>query len=570
VNRRSFVAGLASAWPTSRLAAAQSSTGDPSPRDRSTDVAIIGGGTGGVAAALAAARRGRRVILTEETDWIGGQLTAQAVPPDESKTAWIEAFTGTRAYRDFRTRVRDYYRRNYPLTPAARAQWNLNPGNGRVGGLCCEPRVCLAALEEMIAPYASGGRVSILLRHKVLAADVSGDTIRAVTVRHLESGRETTLNAPYFIDATECGDLLPLAGVEYVTGAESQKETGEPHAGSEARPNNIQAFTYCYAVEYLGGQDHTIDKPADYEFWRGYKPQLHPPWPGPVLSFTVSHYRTLRPFTYVFDPPGESGDSYNGLWLYRRIADRRNFVPGAYPGDITLVNWDQNDYYLGSIYDVPPEEAERNLRKAKELSLSLLYWLQTEAPRPDGRTGWPGLRLRPDVMGTEDGLAKYPYVRESRRIRAEFTVLEQHVGADARMRITGKNRDEVTSEFFKDSIGLGSYSIDLHPSTGGDNFLTLASVPFQMPLGCLIPVRVENLLPACKNVGTTHLTNGCFRLHPEEWNLGEAAGALIGFCLERGAKPRQVRDDTKLLSDFQASLQEQGVAIAWPKVGPSF
>jgi NADPH-dependent 2,4-dienoyl-CoA reductase/sulfur reductase-like enzyme len=54
---------------------------------RDCDVLIVGGGTGGVAAALAAAGAGHRVILTEETDWIGGQFTAQAVPPDEH--LWI-------------------------------------------------------------------------------------------------------------------------------------------------------------------------------------------------------------------------------------------------------------------------------------------------------------------------------------------------------------------------------------------------------------------------------------------------------------------------------------------------
>jgi NADPH-dependent 2,4-dienoyl-CoA reductase/sulfur reductase-like enzyme len=55
---------------------------------RRTNVLIVGGGLGGVAAALAATRRGASVILTEQTDWLGGQLTTQGVPPDEHP--WIE------------------------------------------------------------------------------------------------------------------------------------------------------------------------------------------------------------------------------------------------------------------------------------------------------------------------------------------------------------------------------------------------------------------------------------------------------------------------------------------------
>jgi len=52
---------------------------------------------GGVAAALAAADRGARVVLSEETDWLGGQLTSQAVPLDEHP--WIEDFGCTARYR---------------------------------------------------------------------------------------------------------------------------------------------------------------------------------------------------------------------------------------------------------------------------------------------------------------------------------------------------------------------------------------------------------------------------------------------------------------------------------------
>lgn len=528
------------------------------------DVVIIGGGTGGVAAALAAARAGCRVILTEETDWIGGQLTAQAVPPDEHP--WIEMFGCSRSYRRFRDGVRTYYHRHYPLTAEARATPHLNPGNGRVSRLCHEPRVALAVLHEMLAPHVSGARLQVLLHHKAVAADVAGDRVRAVTVRDLHSGRDLVLTAPYFLDATELGDLLPLTQTEYVTGFESQKETGEPHAPTEAQPDNHQAFTCCFAIDYLDGEDHTIDRPREYDFWRNYVPKLNPPWPGPLLSWSMSDPITLQQRRVSFDPTGP-GTGLN-LWLYRRIADRRNFTAGTYPSDICLVNWPQNDYWLGNLCEVPAEEAARHLERGKQLSLSLLYWLQTEAPRPDGKTGWKGLRLRNDVVGTADGLAKFPYVRESRRIKAEFTVLEQHVGTQARAKLTGKKPDELTAEHFADSVGVGSYRIDLHPSSGGDNYIDISSLPFQIPLGALIPRRVENLLPACKNLGVTHITNGCFRLHPVEWNVGEAAGALAAFCLRRKEPPRQVRKDGNLLAEFQKQLHSDGVELEWPKVTP--
>jgi hypothetical protein len=531
------------------------------------DVLVIGGGTGGCAAALAAARNGWRVILTEETDWIGGQLTAQAVPPDEHP--WIETFGATRAYREFRARVREYYRRNYPLTAEARAQACLNPGNGNVSRLCHEPRVALAVLNEMLAPYLSGARLTILCGHKPVAADVERDSVAAVSVKNLRTGGEVVLRAPYVIDATELGDLLPLTRAEYVTGVESQRETGELHAPSSAQPANQQAFTYCFTMDYLEGEDHTIQKPASYEFWKNYRPQLTPPWPGRLLDWQWTEPQTRSVARGRLDPlEQKAGEEESNLWLYRRIADRRNFVAGTYPSDISLVNWPQNDYWLGSLIDVPAPEVEKHLQQAKQLSLSLLYWMQTEAPRPDGGAGWRGLRLRKDIVGTEDGLAQYPYIREARRIRAEFTVREQHVGTEARAKLTGRKPEELQAERFSDSVGVGSYRIDLHPSTGGDNYIDVSSLPFQIPLGALIPRRVENLLPAAKNIGTTHITNGCFRLHPVEWNVGESVGMLVAFCLERKITPRQVRNNGKLLEDFQSLIQMQGIEIDWPRLTP--
>ncbi len=562
-SRRTFLALAGAVLPGTavdgvfRQPARQGSRATPA--ELRTDLVIIGGGVGGCAAALAAARAGLRVVMTEETDWIGGQLTAQAVPLDEN--AWIETIGGSDSYRALRAGIRQYYARHYPLAAQARANPALNPGNGSVSRLCHEPRVGLAVLEAMLAPYVASQRIRVLLEHRVVEASMRGDSVEAVRVVSLSSGRHLVLHAPYVVDATELGDLLPLTGTEYVTGAEAQSETGEAHAKPVAQPGNQQAFTCCYAVDYLHGEDHVIERPAEYAFWRDHVPDLTPPWPGRLLDLTYTQPRTRQPFAMGFDPHAGTG-----LFRYRRIVDRTNFEPGTYDGDVTLVNWPQNDYMLGNLVDVPAEEAAGHVERAKQLSLSLLYWLQTECPRPDGGLGWKGLRLRPDVVGTEDGLAKYPYVRESRRIRAEFTILEQHVATADRMRLTGAtDPQDAEAETFHDSVGIGSYAIDLHPSTGGDNYIDFDARPFQIPLGALLPRRVENLLPACKNIGTTHVTNGCYRLHPVEWSIGEAVGSLVAFCRRTGHSPRAVRNTPALLADFQRELTSHGVRLAWPR-----
>jgi hypothetical protein len=98
----------------------------------------------------------------------------------------------------------------------------------------------------------------------------------------------------------------------------------------------------------------------------------------------------------------------------------------------------------------------------------------------------------------------------------------------------------------------------------GDNYVDVEALPFQIPLGSLIPQRMENLLAGCKNIGTTHITNGCYRLHPVEWNIGEAAGSLAAFCCEAGMPPHAVRNDPGTLREFQDLLVGRGVELNWP------
>lgn len=532
-------------------------------RELSTDILIVGGGAGGVAAAMAATSLGWRVILTEETDWLGGQLTAQAVPPDEHR--WIEQFGCTRRYRRYRDDVRDYYRRNYPLTDAALREPRLNPGQGGVSRLCHEFRVGVAVIEARLAYPRASGLLRVLLNTVPMGVETDGDYVRAARLQDRVTGEQYVVQSRYVLDATELGDLLPMAGVEYVSGAESQAETGEPHAvEGPAQPEDVQGITWCFAMAYdpTPGADYRDAPPAEYARWRDYIPAVTPTWTGKLLDWSHPHPITLAPRRRVLFAEEETARG-QALWLYRRLVYRDHYPAGAMPHEATLVNWPQNDYFAGNIIDKPASEVQKYLAECRQLSLSLFHWLQTEAPRPDGAAGYPGLYLRPDITGTDDGLAKYPYIRESRRIKAVSTVTEQHVGAATRgIRRGGPGEGEP----FADSVGVGCYRIDLHPSAAQRNYVDIDSLPFRIPLGALLPVRVRNLLPACKNLGVTHITNGCYRLHPVEWNIGEAAGLLAAHCLERGLQPHQVRADATRLQEFQALCLKQGFELAWPHV----
>jgi hypothetical protein len=509
------------------------------------DVLVVGGGLGGVAAATASSRMGQRVVLAEEFDWLGGQLTTQAVPPDEHP--WIERTGANESYRQLRRVIRDRYRLR-PLVPSAAADPHLNPGQCWVSAIGCEPAEAAAAIDDLLAEPLAAGSLRILRRHVARAVEVEGDRVRAVELVDVRSGDQVTVTAAYVLDATEEGDLLPLAGCEYAVGADGRAATAEPDTTDGARPDCQQAITWCFALEHRPGEDHTIDRPEEYAFWSQYEA---PFWPGPQLGWATQEPETGQPLRRPLFGEGQD------LWTFRRIRYAGHY-PSGWTTDVTVVNWPQVDYWLSPVVDVPAERRREALRGSRALGRSFVYWLQTDAPRPDGGTGWPGLRLVPHILGTPDGFAQRHYTREPRRIRARTTVRQQDVGVLAGPEATG-------APPVRDSVGVGSYRIDLHPSTCGRGYVDVPSWPFQIPLGSLVPVRLRNLLAAGKCAGTTHVTNGCFRLHPVEWSVGEAAGALAAFARRYDTDPADVHVDAQLTAVFQRDLEKLGVQLSWPE-----
>jgi hypothetical protein len=506
------------------------------------DVVIVGGSLGGVFAALGVAKSNQTCLIISKYDWIGGQLTSQAVPPDEHD--YIESFGSTRTYREFRNLVRKHYQGKEDFTEEGKKIKNINPGGGWVSRISHEPSVSLKVLYEMLDPYIKSGKVEILINATVKSAEKDDAKITKVTIDSKDGIFEVT--GKMFLDATDTGEFLPMSKTEFSVGSEN---TDEHLSNGIDDPYDVQSFTWVAAIEYDKGGNHKLEKPEMYDFFRNYKVPYDD---NTILSWYFQNPHgggkklfgmfgnPIDPVTKMEIPP---------LFTYRQVVKKEYYNNKV--NDVTLVNWGQNDYHFGSIFE--EDKAKEHLMMSRELTKSLLYWLNTEAPRHDGGFGYPEINIRPDIVGTSDGLAQAPYIRESRRIKSLRTIKEEDISIKA-----NKNLPH-----FWDSVGIGSYNIDFHLTTKSHRSIFEETHPFEIPLGSLIPVKTTNLLAACKNIGTTHITNGCYRLHPVEANVGEAAGFFAAYCNNLNMKPQDIYADKKLVSKFQEILLENGFELEW-------
>ena len=507
--------------------------------EHTCDVVVIGGGLGGASAALTAATSGLSVCLTEPTLWLGGQLTSEGVSAlDENP--WIETTGATATYTELRLRIIDFYRTRYGK-PSVTSVSNdrFNPGDCWVSALCFQPSAGLVALQSMLQPVIANGKLHIWLHTVPIGVQRDGRSIQSVQAYDFSSRRWLRLKGRYFIDATEWGDLIQLSGLPYRVGAEARSETGEPNAPLVADPDAIQSFTYPFMLLKTNHAAGSAIAPAYYQ-------ALHHRYTLRV-DYGQGKYLTYGMF---LKDPGTPGS----FWTYRRSVDAAQFRPGAFSGDLSMINWDSNDYCDSRLLSTDPLAQASALQQGKRVSLGFVWWLQHDVKRDDGSGyGYPQLGLEKKSMGSADGLAQQPYIRESRRIVALRTIVEQDLAVQF--------QPGARARLYPDSVGIGQYPIDIH-SCGRRDF-TSASKPYEIPLSALIPKDSDNLLAASKNIGTTHITNGAYRLHPTEWAIGEAAAAVVVWSIDHHTTPKQVDANSEQLQGLQRWLVQHGQPIFW-------
>jgi hypothetical protein len=442
---------------------------------------------------------------------VGGQLTAQGLnASDDSR--FTDSIGSTRTFRELRRIMRDAY------------GGKSNPGGCWVSHLCAEPKVALDALAVMTKSAIDSGMLSVFYDVKAVSVDAPNGKVASVAFAR-NDGAKITIRAKQTIDATELGDVIKLSGAAYRLGQEAKSDTGEPEAPEQACTGCVQSLTYDVVLERRpAGESHVIPKPDGY----GVKP-----W---MKGFSHQDFKMF---------------GYGGVWEYRRIVD------GASLGgrtDLSIMNWGVggNDYPFGGIIDVPEADAKEQLARARDRALAYVYWLQTEV---DGH-GYPNLKMRSDVLGTTTGVAKYPYIREGRRLRALETVKTTDVSDAYVQGARGRS--------FKYSVGIGLYPLDMHQNVEeGTAYGRGHTLPYQVPLGALIPETMNGLIAGAKNIGTTHMVNSAYRLHPIEWAIGEAAGTLAAYSVSWGKEARDVFANERNARELQARLIADGAPLYW-------
>lgn len=457
---------------------------------QSTNVLIIGGGASGTMAGIQSARMGVSTFIVEETPWLGGMLTAAGVSAIDGNYKLASGL-----WEEFRQKLNTHYG----------GAENLK--TGWVSNVLFEPQVGAKILGEMTAKEE---HLKVFLETKLRKIEKTYEGWKVVVVKNNVS---YTVTARIVIDATELGDVSKQVGIPYDIGMDSRKESGEDIA-PEISNAIIQDLTYVVILKDFGKKaDVTIPRPSGYD-------------PSPFLCACEKNCK--------------EESSNKKLWDCGEMLKY-----GKLPNDYYMINWpiNGNDFYLNLI-ESSPEERAKELEKAKQFTLSFVYYLQTEL-------GFKHLGIADDVYPTSDGLPFIPYHRESRRIKGlvRFNVND-----------VARPFDQETS-LYRTGIAVGDYPIDHHhqayPNANSLPDLHFYPVPsYSLPLGTLIPKDVEDFIVAEKSISVSNIVNGSTRLQPVCLLIGQASGMLAALSVKNNTSPKNV-----LIRELQNELLKAGAFL---------
>ncbi|MSR43587.1 MAG: FAD-dependent oxidoreductase [Pedosphaera sp.] len=491
------------------------------------DLIVAGAGTGGWAAAVQAARLGARVLMLEQTDWIGGQMAAAAVTTMDEDSVWMKFPVRERGiYREFHESMVLHYLTLEKDPLVAYYGWPDQLEGGY------EPKTARAMMYGFIQEARGRGAVlDVSLRTRVSAVRKQGDTVTGATLAFAD-GSKRDLACKVLIDATEYGDVIPLTGARYRVGNVTSDRL-DPAA-------LVQDHTWtCVVREYPGGVPEHL--------------KIQEPPPGYDKGSGKRYRKYTNDGIVVW---GGAGKGYKGDRHWSAYFAWRGMVDTESPliGESSRWRHTQAGFNGGNDYPVTvatiedPAQRLVDEREGIYKTLGALYYFQhlgvnwslaedegynTEA----NRAKMKALNLRADLEAIAAHLPQHPYVRECRRIIGVQTLTAHDLGRFEKAK-------HVTT-----SVAMGDYFMDLdHGKTGhaiepdlDAGELPTGGGPFQVPFDVFIPEKIDGFIPAEKNISQSRIANGATRLQPITMLTGQAAGTIAALAVKHAIQPRAVK-----------------------------
>lgn len=502
----------------------------------SYDIIIAGGGTGGISAAIQAARMGASVLVVEPSTWIGGQATAAGVSTMDDMSRQKSGI-----YLELITRIKNYY--DMRGKSMGTCYWDSR-------STAFEPHIGQEAFISMINDARRRGTLDFLMNSNIIAVNKDKNRITGITAQ-LNDKSQRKYTCKILIDATEYGDILPLAKSQYRVGNTHSKFLN-PDAMIQDITWVIILHKYATGVPQhlkpsspLPGYDLAKRNYESYVSADGYNFRNTFPVATPVNFITHNAYRGLPDST---NPYNYDADKENRVYITKTSVNWGNDYPGTY-------GWNGKRGLPVTYIE------DKNLRLQVERdalikSLNFIYYVQNELGEewsvaddeyknrilPEAARGlpieWQEIVRRMPVI---------PYVRESRRIVGRHTLTSQEL-----LQNSLSYRDGQTSHEFSDAIAIGGYILDLHgANTDSDmewefderaqsSIINRPRGPFQVPMSILIPSDTDGLLAAEKNLSMSRLAGGALRLQPITMMTGQAVGALAAVSVRDDKLPKDV------------------------------
>jgi len=591
-------------------------TGRASGETIDADLLIVGATESGWAAAIQAARMGtKNIVIVHDGVWFGGQFTEQALAcVDENKgvgkvgwgPAWHpmkRSFHRSGLFKELMDRIEAHNAEKYG---------DPHPGRPWHGPTTFRPAEAEAIFRAMIQPYVDSGQVRVFWQRYPSGATVERrdgrSVVRGIDFAPVDGAAadvgKLSVRARLTIDASDWGEAIQVAGVGYACGPTYRDELNEPSAPTDRAVfprNEMNPLTWCMIIEDAG-RDALIDEPARYDDRNYYR--------ATRLTPSVKSLKWDRPIRRAggiqhWPDKGKVSGRQLSVYTVRRVVDGHAVYAKGEPSAILLCYMLGQDYPLerlprhvaDALEATEPGASKKNIVEmtraqrrivfadAQQHALGVLRHMQTTVhDRAKDKThSFRRFKLSGEFP-TSNGLPPKPYIRESLRLKAMYTMREQ----DGR-NTDGKTKRDAEEKFahvmYDDGIGCWQFHYDFH-RTGrtylqGDAAASGPWVDYEkagrnthivsdrslLPLRALIPAETDGLIGAQKNVGYTSMVSAAIRLHDQCIAIGQAAGATASVALREDMPPRAIVYDRAMLDSVRDGLcgGTDGVPLLlWP------